>query len=245
LEVNVIRVLVGESKAVLRAGLRLILAQIADIYVDAEAFDAIQLLQRVHNEAWDVVLLDLDMPARGGHFTLLRELKRIRRRVPVLALLPHPEDCYGMLALEAGASGCITAESAPDEIADGIRKLAGGLMYVTSALAQALARRVGRPEGGGQRHETLSEREFEVFLSLASGVTLTDIASNLMLSTKTVSTYRARVLAKMNVVSNAQITQYALENELIGACMQFTCPVAWTSRCQRDGGEPRPRTLVT
>jgi two-component system invasion response regulator UvrY len=229
----VIRVLVGESKAVFRAGLRLILAEIADIYVDAEAFDAIQLLQRVHNEAWDVVLLDLDMPARGGHFTLLRELKRIRRRVPVLALLPHPEDCYGMLALEAGASGCITSESAPDEIADGIRKLAGGLMHVTSPLAHALARRAGRPEGGRLRHERLSEREFEVFLSLASGETLTSIASGLMLSAKTVSTCRARVLAKMNVASNAQITQYALENKLIGTCMQFTCPTMWTTRSQK------------
>jgi DNA-binding NarL/FixJ family response regulator len=181
--------------------------------VCGEAKDAQQVLARVQSDHWDLVILDLSMPGRSG-LDVLRDIKGMRPKLPILVLSMHPEDQYGKRILKAGASGYMNKESAPEELIKAIRKVLAGGRYVSPSLAEELVldlnEDVTRPV-----HETLSDREFEVLRMIASGKTVTQIAEDLHLSVATVSTYRARILEKMKMTTTAQIMHYALSNHLV------------------------------
>ena|ERR1700682_2571069 len=208
-----IRVLIADDHAILRRGLKEILARELEGAVCGEAKDAQQVLAKIQSEPWDLVILDLSMPGRSG-LDVLRDIKGLRPKLPVLVLSMHPEDQYGKRILKAGASGYMNKESAPEELIKAIRKVLAGGRYVSPALAEKLVldlnEDVTRP-----LHETLSDREFEVLRMIASGKTQTQIAEELHLSVATVSTYRARILEKMRMTTTAQIMHYALSNHLV------------------------------
>ena len=208
-----IRVLIADDHAILRRGLIEILVRELKGATCGEAENAQQLLAEVHSRNWDLVILDVSMPGRSG-IDALGDLKRVRPKLPVLVLSMHPEDQYGKRVLKAGASGYMNKESAPEELIKAIRKVLAGGRYVSPALAEKLA--VDLNENAGRPlHESLSDREFEVLRMMASGKTVSQIAGGLHLSVTTISTYRARILEKMNMTTTAELMHYALRNNLI------------------------------
>jgi DNA-binding NarL/FixJ family response regulator len=210
----VIRALVADDHAVVRRGLRDVLGESRDIVVRGEARNASEVLEKVRHEPWDVVVLDLNLPDRSG-LDLLGDLKRERPNLPVLILTVYSEEQFAVRAFRAGAAGYLTKESAPEELVAAVRKVVRGGRYVSPALAERLALLL---EGGleTQPHEALSEREFQILRLLASGRTVSEAAALLHLSVKTVSTYRSRLLEKMNLRTNAELTLYAVRNGLVG-----------------------------
>ena len=178
-----------------------------------EAQNSQEVLELIRRQDWDIIVLDITMPGRGG-LDVLKEIKHERPRLPVLILSIHPEDQYAVRALKAGASGYLTKESAPEELVRAIRKILRGGKYVSSALAEKMAFNLDM-EAGKPLHETLSDREYQVMLMIASGKTTSEIAEEMALSIKTVSTYRARILEKMKMKSNADFTYYVIKNNLI------------------------------
>lgn len=208
-----IRALIADDHAVVRQGLIQILGNIPEITVAGEAINGQEVLDKVRAEAWDVVILDISMPDRSG-LDILKQLKSERPKLPVLVLSMHSEDQYAVRALKAGASGYLTKDSAPDELVKAIRKVVSGGRYVGSCLAERLAFEIGA-DSSKLPHETLSDREFQVLRLIASGKSVTEIAAELSLSSKTVSTYRVRLLQKMNLKTNAELMHYAMQNHLI------------------------------
>jgi two-component system invasion response regulator UvrY len=208
-----IRVLIADDHAVVRQGLKQILGGTPEMLVAGEAINGQEVLDRVRAEAWDVVVLDISMPGRSG-LDILKQLKSERPRLPVLVLSIHSEDQYAVRALKAGASGYLTKDSAPDELIKAIRKAVSGGRYVSSLLAERLAFEIGT-DSKRLPHETLSDREFQVLSRIAAGKSVTEIAAELSLSAKTISTYRARLLQKMNLGTNAELMHYAMQNHLI------------------------------
>lgn len=208
------RVLIADDHPVVRRGLRQILADEYPSLSVGEARDAGEALKLASEQDWDVILLDISMPGRSG-LEVLKELKRERPKVPVLILTSYPEEQYAVRVLKAGAAGYMTKESAAEHLIEGIRKAIRGGRYVSPHLAELLAANVG---AGGEMppHESLSDREYEVLCLIASGRTVGEIAGELSLSVKTVSTYRARILEKMGMKTNAELTHYALKNGLVG-----------------------------
>lgn len=206
-----INVLIADDHAILRGGLKEILVKQLEGAVCGEAMDAQEVLAQVQNRDWDLVILDVTMPGRSG-LDVLRELKVVRPKLPVVILSMHPEDQYGRRMLRAGASGYLEKENAPEELIKAIRKVLAGGRYVSPALAEKLAFDLN---GDRPVHETLSDREFEVLRMIASGKTVTEIAEQLHLSVTTVSTYRARILEKMNMATTAELIRYALRNHLV------------------------------
>ena len=208
-----IRILIADDHPILRRGLREILVRELEGATCGEAGNAYHVLSEVQSQDWDLVILDVTMPGRSG-LDVLRELRSLRPRLPVLVLSVHPEDQLGTRVLKAGASGYMNKESAPEELIKAVRKVLEGSVYVSVAMAERLAldlrENVGRP-----LHETLSEREFEVLRMLASGKTVTEIAEELHLSVPTVSTHRAHILAKMNMTTTAALISYAVHNRLV------------------------------
>jgi len=178
-----------------------------------EAENGQQVLDQVQGHEWDLLILDITMPGRGG-LDVLKNLRALRPKLPVLVLSMHPEDQYGKRVLKAGASGYMNKESAPEELIEAVRKLLGGGRYVSPALAETLASDLSQ-DAGRPPHESLSDREFEVLRKLASGKTVSQIAEDLHLSVPTVSTYRARILEKMNMSTTAELMHYALRNRLV------------------------------
>ena len=178
-----------------------------------EAGNAQELISEVQTEDWDLVILDLTMPGRSG-LDVLRDLRTLRPKIPVLVLSMHPEDQLGKRVLKAGASGYMNKESAPKELIKAVRKVLEGSVYVSPALAERLALDL-RENAARPLHETLSEREFEVLRMLASGKTVTEIAVDLHLSVPTVSTHRAHILEKMNMTTTAALIRYAVDNRLV------------------------------
>jgi DNA-binding NarL/FixJ family response regulator len=208
-----IKVLIADDHAIVREGLKQILADTSDIVVGGEAVNATQTLERVVKEEWGVVVLDITMPGRSG-FDILKDLKAARPGLHVLVQSMHSEDQFALRALKAGAAGYINKESAPDELVKAIRKVNAGGRYVSPALAEKMALRQVNEETRPP-HELLSHREYQVLLLIASGKTATQIAAQLSLSVKTVSTYRTRILEKMRLETNAELTHYAIQRRLV------------------------------
>jgi len=209
----VTRVLIADDHAILRRGLREILMRELEGVVCGEAENAQQVLAQVQNQNWDLAIVDITMPGRSG-LDILRDLQRVQPGLPVLVLSMHPEDQYGKRVLKAGASGYMNKESAPEELIKAIRRVLAGGRYVSPTLAEKLAVEWGT-NAGRPLHDNLSDREFEVLRMIALGKTISQIAAELHLSTTTVSTYRARILEKMNMTTTAELMRYALRNDLV------------------------------
>jgi DNA-binding NarL/FixJ family response regulator len=207
-----IQILIVDDHAILRRGLKEILErEFRDVSIGG-AGTAEQALTQLDSEKWDLVILDITMPGRSG-VDVLRNLKALRPKLPVLVLSMHPEDQYGKRVLKAGASGYMNKESAPEELIKAVRKLLSGGRYVSPTLAETLAVDLGRDDGT-PAHERLSDREFEVLRKMASGKTVGQIAQELHLSVPTVSTYRARILEKMGMSNTAELIRYAVSHHL-------------------------------
>jgi len=208
-----IKVLVADDHAVVRRGLRQILSETSDILVAGEASSTKEVRQLTGDQRWDVVVLDINMPGGSG-IELLGELRRLNPSPRVLVLTVYPEEQYAVRAIRAGAAGFLTKESAPEKLIEAVRKIASGGRYVSAELGETLASLVAG-EAAGAPHEQLSDREFEVFKLLASGQTVSQIAQALALSVKTVSTHRTRILKKMEMKTNAELTHYAIKSRVI------------------------------
>ena len=208
-----IKILIADDHAILRRGLREILARDLGDAVCGEAEDAQQVLTQVQRQDWDLIILDIDMPGRSG-LDVLRDLRQARAGVPVLVLSMHPEDQFGKRVLKGGASGFMNKESAPEELIKAIRKILTGGRYLSPALAEQLAADLNvkseRPP-----YEKLSDREFEVLRMIASGKAISQIAEELHLGVTTVSTYRARILEKTGMATTGELMRYALLNNLV------------------------------
>jgi len=208
-----IRVLIADDHAVVRQGLKQILGDTPEMAVAGEATNGQEVLDKVRAEAWDVVVLDISMPDRSG-LDILKELQSERPKLPVLVLSMYSEDQFAVRVLKAGASGYLTKDSAPDELVKAIRKVVSGGTYVSAFLAEKLAFEIGI-DSNKLPHEALSDRELQVLRLIAAGKSVKEIAAELYLSVKTVSTYRARLLIKMNLETNAELIHYAIQNGLI------------------------------
>lgn len=208
-----IRVVIVDDHAVVRRGLRQILAEAGDIEVAAEADGWPALSDLLRTTVPDVLLLDVSLPGRSG-IDILKGVKERHPKLAVLVLSMFPEDQYGMRALKAGASGYLNKDAAPEHLVLAVRTAAAGRKYVSPALGAILAERVNEPAEGAP-HERLSDREFETLKLIAGGRKLAEIAELMHLSPKTVSVYRARLLEKMNLQTNAELTQYAMRHHLI------------------------------
>lgn len=206
------KVLVVDDHAIARNGIRLMLGTAGDICVVAEASTAQEALTALETCAVDVAIVDISMRGECG-LNLLRTLRRIRPEIAVLMLSTHAEDVYAIRALRSGAAGYLTKDVGIAELVAAVRKAATGGIYISSSLSECLALQLKGDHSG--IHGTLSEREFDVMRRLASGETLTSIGQTLFLSPKTISTYRTRVLEKLGVHSNAELTRYALEEGII------------------------------
>lgn len=208
-----IKVLVADDHAVVREGLKQILYEEPDIVEVGEAGSVAEALRLCRDQDWDVVILDITLPDGSG-LDILNELKHQKPNLPVLVLSVHSEDQYAMRVLRSGASGYLTKECAPQELIQAVRRVTSGGKYVGLDLAERLAQ-VLAGEGYTQAHDGLSDREFQILCLIGSGKSVVEIARDLSLSPKTVSTYRRRVLDKMNMNNNAELTRYVLEHELV------------------------------
>jgi two-component system invasion response regulator UvrY len=208
-----LRILMVDDHAVVRRGLRQILADDLPGAEFGEAGDAAEALARVTALEWDVVILDLSMPGRSG-LEVIREICAQRPKLPILVLSMHSEDQYAIRALRAGAAGYLTKESAPEALVEAVRTVHDGGRYVSAALAERLAAK-GGVDDGRPPHEALSDREFQVMRMIAAGRTVKEIGFDLGLSEKTISTYRTRILEKMRMRTNAEVTRYAVRAGLV------------------------------
>ena len=207
------KILITDDHAVVRQGLKQILLEEFTRAEFGEATNAQEAIDRVWKEHWDVVVLDITMPGRSG-LEVLKEIKKSRPKLPVLVLSMHPEDQFAVRILKIGASGYMTKESAPNELVGAVKKVIAGGRYVSPSLAEKMASYLAI-DVQTPPHERLSDREFLVLRLIASGKTPTAIAKELALSVKTISTYRMRILEKMNMSNNAQLTHYAIQNQLV------------------------------
>ena len=208
------RVVIADDHAIVREGLKRILQGQADIEIAGEATNGHEVMERVRAGGFDMLLLDLSMPGKSG-IELIRQVKDERPKLPVLILTMHEEDQYALRAIRAGASGYLTKESAPELLVAAIRKIASGRPFISAHVAEQLALdAMPRGETGQAPHKQLSDREFEVFRLLVEGRSVTEIAGQLHLSVKTVSTHKTRVLEKLGVASIADLVRYAMENRL-------------------------------
>ncbi len=208
-----LRILIADDHTVVRKGLRQILLDefpTADIQ---EVADAEELVKEVMNAKWDVVVSDLSMPGRSG-LDALQQIKLSHPDLPVLILSIHPEEQYALRALKSGASGYLSKDTAPDELVKAVQKVLLGKKYISQTIAEKLASTFSS-DNALNPHESLSDREFDVMKLLANGKSVSEIADMLSLSVTTVSTYRARVMVKMDLKSNSDLTKYAIENKLI------------------------------
>jgi len=208
-----IKVLIADDHAIVRKGLKQILLEIPDMCVEGEAASAQETLRKVQQNHYDVLVLDILMPDRSG-FVIIKEIKHLRPDLPILVLSVYSEDQYAVRVLKSGAAGYLTKECVPLELVGAIRKVVNGGKYISPALAEGLVTRL-QTDIPDKPHESLSNREFQVMRRIAQGFTITEISRELALSVKTISTYRARLLSKMNIKSNAELIRYAIKNQLI------------------------------
>ena len=208
-----IKILIADDHAIVRRGLKEILEDTPDIVAAGEASNGREVLEKLQAESWDVLVLDITMPGRSG-LDILKDIKQIKPHLPVLILSMHAEEQFATRMIKAGAAGYLNKESAPDELVKAIRKVYGGGKYVSAAQAERMVDEL-TGDSNKQPHELLSDREYEILCLIASGRTPTQIAKQLSLSVKTVSTYRARILEKMRLTTNAELTHYAIKAGLV------------------------------
>ncbi len=208
-----IKILIADDHAIIRRGLKDILLEEFPTAQICEVADTESLVAKVRKQEWDIVITDITMPGRSG-LEALQDIKNINAKLPVLILSAHSEDHYAVRVLKTGASGFLMKESAPDELVTAVQKALLGKKYITPAIAEKLAFAFD-DNSKKLPHETLSDREFQVFKMLASGKSVSQVGHILFLSTSTVSTYRSRILSKMDIKTNAGLTQYAMQNKII------------------------------
>jgi DNA-binding NarL/FixJ family response regulator len=208
-----LKILIADDHPIVRTGLKQILDEAPVKIASEEAKDGNEVLRKTAGQAYDLILLDIAMPGVNG-LDCLKQIKKQNPGLPVLIISMYPEEQYAVRALKAGASGYLTKQSAPDELLQAIHKVLAGGKYVSASLAEKLAWRL-EDDGAANPHEALSDREYEVLCLIASGKTASQIALQLCLSVKTVSTYRVRILEKMKLKNNAELTHYAVKNHLV------------------------------
>lgn len=207
------KILICDDHKIVRDGLRQILQQLDNVAMIREAGDGIEALAQLKNDTFDIVLLDISLPDRNG----LEVLQSIKTKWPstnVLMLSMHPQEQYAIRALSLGASGYLTKDTASDELHLAVNKVSKGGKYISNALAENLAHHLIK-DVSDQKHDTLSSREFEIMIKLANGKPLQEIGDELFISNKTVSTYRSRIMQKMDLCKNTELTRYCIEHNLI------------------------------
>lgn len=208
-----IRVLVADDHAVVREGIKRIIQETGDLTVAGEAASGPELLSKITADTWDVVLLDLAMPGPSA-LDVLEEIHRLRPKLPVLVLSMYPEEQYAIRTLVAGAMGYLNKESPPDELVRALRTVTSGRKYISGRVAESLVTHVGQGRAAPP-HEKLSNREYQVLCLIAAGKSVSEIAEELLLSVKTISTFRTRILDKLELRSNADIIRYALKHGIV------------------------------
>lgn len=208
-----IKILIADDHAIVREGLKQIVAEEKDIIVAGEAEDTGKMMELLEKENWNLVVLDINMPGKSG-LEALKDIKQLYPDLPVLILSMFSEDQYGLRAIKAGASGYLKKVSAPTELVSAIRKIVSGGKYINPALAEKLADRFG-PNDKDLLHDKLSDREYQIMCNIALGKSAEAIAQELSISINTVYTYRNRILEKMSMKSNVELTQYVLQNKLV------------------------------
>jgi DNA-binding NarL/FixJ family response regulator len=210
------RILIADDHAIVRKGLKQLLVEKYPASEIDEVDDGESLIAKVIKKQWDIVICDMDMPGRGG-LDVMKQVKMIAPKLPVLIVSIHPEEQYAVRVLKAGAAGYVSKGAATEELAKAVQLVLQGRKYISPSIAQIIAEDVGGRNTGPDKafHEFLSNREFEIFKLIASGKSVAAIAEKLSLSSATVSTHRARILVKMNMKTNAELTRYALDNKLI------------------------------
>ena len=208
-----IKILIADDHAIVREGLKQIVAEEKDMQVTGEAANAFELIELLKSKEWSIVVLDINMPGKSG-LEALKDIKQIYPHLPVLILSMFSEDQYGLRAIKAGASGYLKKVSAPTELVTAIRKIVSGRKYINQQLAEKLADSFGATEKE-TLHEKLSDREYQIMCNIALGKSAEEIAEELSISINTVYSYRNRILEKMSMKSNVELTQYAVQNKLI------------------------------
>ena len=207
------KILVADDHSIFREGLKQVIGASVDMTVVDEAVNGQELLSKIQVNEYDMVILDISMPGRNG-LDVLVEIKNIKPKLPVLVLSMHPEEQYALRAYKSGASGYLTKGSPSDELLNALHKISLGKKYVSSAMAESLVMGLSDPKTQ-ELHHSLSNREYQVMSLIASGKTVGKIADELNLSVKTVSTYRAHILTKLNMKNNAELTRFVIENNLL------------------------------
>jgi DNA-binding NarL/FixJ family response regulator len=210
---NKIKIIIADDHAIVREGLKQIVAEEKDMLVCGEAENASDLMELLNKEQWSIVVLDINMPGKSG-LEALKDIKQIYPNLPVLILSMFSEDQYGLRAIKAGASGYLKKVSAPTELVIAIRKIVSGRKYINTSLAEKLAENLGNGNNIFL-HDKLSDREYQIMCNIALGKSAEEIAEELSLSINTIYTYRNRIFEKMSMKSNVELTQYAVQNKLI------------------------------
>jgi DNA-binding NarL/FixJ family response regulator len=208
-----ITVLIVDDHPIVREGLKRILSEVGTIKIAGEASDGVEALAKLEKDDYDLIMLDVSLPGRNG-MEVLKEIKVRYPKLPVLVCSMHPEEEYGLRVLRAGASGYLTKSSAPEKLVAAVQKISQGGKYISASLAEKLAS-ILAGDANKAPHETLSDREYQVLRLIASGMTIGEIAMEMALSIKTVSTYRTRIMQKMHMTSNAELNRYVIQNDLL------------------------------
>lgn len=208
-----IKIIIADDHAIVREGLKQIVAEEKDIIVAGEAENVNSLMELLKKESWDLIVLDINMPGKSG-LEALKDIKLFYPKIPVLILSMFGEDQYGLRAIKAGASGYLKKVSAPGELVTAIRKIISGGKYINASLAEKLADKFNESVKT-PLHDKLSDREYQIMCHIALGKTAEEIAQELLLSINTVYTYRNRILDKMSMKSNVELTQYVMQNKLV------------------------------
>jgi DNA-binding NarL/FixJ family response regulator len=208
-----LRILIADDHAIIRKGLRQILLEAYPSAYIEEVGDAEAAINKTITREWDVIICDLSMPGRNG-LEVVQHVKQNFPKLPVLILSIHPEEQYAIRALKAGAAGYLSKDAATEELVKAVQRILQGRKYISASLAEIMASELDQ-DASKPRHELLSDRELQVFKMIAAGTAVSEIAEKLSLSITTVSTYRARILEKMDIKTNADMTRYALEQKLI------------------------------
>src|SRR5580658_5354143 len=208
------RILIADDHAIVRKGIKQLLMEEYPLATIEEVGDGETLIAKTNTQEWDVVICDLDMPGRSG-LDAVQQIRVTHPKLPVLIMSIHPEEQYARRLLKAGAAGYLSKDAATEDLAKAVRQVLLGRKYISPAVAQIIADDIAQDGSDKASHDSLSNREFEIFKLIASGKAVSEIADKLTLSSATISTHRARILAKMNMRTNAELTRYALENKLI------------------------------